>query len=217
MKTIDNPNQIRQFIKQYKIGELVGFDVFYLCHEVFYTKRELIIQENKASHQFVFLVSGSVRVYSYAQTGHTISKDQLKPLAILGEAGSLWGKMPSANVEAETDCICLTIDLLENKELLLNDVAFLRLVSKTLASRLNKGINPYVPFENRLSEFILQNSKQDYFTYNLTEMAALLNISYRHLLRTLKTFCAKGVLQKEKDQYKIKDRDYLTQLAEGSR
>ena len=63
--------------------------------------------------------------------------------------------------------------------------------------------------EQRLSTYILQGAYKNYFFDNLTDVAATIGISYRHLLRLLNKLCDDGILQREKRKFKIIDEDQL--------
>ena len=70
--------------------------------------------------------------------------------------------------------------------------------------------------ESRMARFILSNSPDNLFSFQLTNCADILNVSYRHLLRMLKTFCQMGVLEKVKNGYRVTSRDSLEKLADGT-
>jgi hypothetical protein len=53
-----------------------------------------------------------------------------------------------------------------------------------------------------------------YFEESKTVLSEILGTSYRHLLRTLDSLCAKGVLGKEGKGYSILDEDALTSIGE---
>ena len=70
--------------------------------------------------------------------------------------------------------------------------------------------------ESRLASFILKNSKDNIFHYNLTECAELLCTSYRHLLRVLNSFCTNNKLSKNGKYYEIIDRSYFEKISSNS-
>ena len=74
-------------------------------------------------------------------------------------------------------------------------------ICQLLSSRLNSGINLAnsltEPVETRLAKFILLHEK-GVFTHQLTTCAAVLNVSYRHLLRTITNFRENRILEKQK-------------------
>ena len=135
---------------------------------------------------------------------------------MLGEAASLWGKPPLANVKALCDCVCIAVSLRLYRQTLMNDLRFLQHVCYTLACRMNNEgqICALVePLEMRLAKFILQYSTDNIFTFQLNDCADILNTSYRHLLRVLKKFCSDQILSKTRNGYLITDRKLLLQSA----
>jgi hypothetical protein len=66
--------------------------------------------------------------------------------------------------------------------------------------------------EERLASYVMNISENNVFCENLTLLAELLGTSYRHLLRTLKSFCDKGYLKKENGVYKIIAPNQLSEL-----
>ncbi|WP_430839536.1 hypothetical protein [Clostridium nigeriense] len=105
--------------------------------------------------------------------------------------------------------------------MLFNDIKFLRYTCMNLGERLsymnsNTCITMFDSLESRLASFILNNSTDNIFHYNLTECAELLCTSYRHLLRVLNTFCNNNKLNKTGKYYKIIDKDYLIEIASSS-
>ena len=71
------------------------------------------------------------------------------------------------------------------------------------------------PVETRLARFILDNSINNRFSFQLTTCAAILNVSYRHLLRTINSFKKDGLLEKEKSYYIVQDKQQLEIIAEN--
>lgn len=127
--------------------------------------------------------------------------------------------MPQSNVKAETDCLCLGINLKKHRGLLQHDVRLLQNICQILSYRLNSGVNLAnsltEPVEIRLAKFILENSLNQKFSFQLTTCAAILNVSYRHLLRTITSFREGNILKKEKNYYLIEDTHKLEKIAEN--
>ena len=130
-------------------------------------------------------------VYSFSSDTQTICIDYAKPAAPLG-------KLPLVGTLAEKQCqsrFCLRLRLHPFESLrntLQQDVRFLQTICQLLSSRLNSGINLAnsltEPVETRLAKFILAHQENQHFSFQLTTCAAILNVSYRHLLRTFTSF-----------------------------
>ena len=139
---------------------------------------------------------------------------------IIGETCSLWNKPPTASVQATCKTYCIGISM-QYRDLLLNDIVFLRYICQNLGDKLsymnnNTCINLYESLESRLASFILKSENNGIFSYNLTECAELLCASYRHLLRVVNLFCNTNILSKDGKSYTILDRGYLESIASNS-
>lgn len=71
------------------------------------------------------------------------------------------------------------------------------------------------PVETRLAKFILENASNQVFSFKLTTCSVILNVSYRHLLRTINNFKEEGLLEKQKNHLLIKNEKRLREIAEN--
>ncbi len=76
----------------------------------------------------------------------------------------------------------------------------------------NTYVSRLEPLGMKLAKFILKYETMGIFTYNMTTVAHILNVSYRHLMRMLKRFCDTGILKKGSQSYVILDRRRLEQF-----
>lgn len=159
-------------------------------------------------------------VYSFASNAKNVCISYIQQSTLIGEAASLWEIVPNASVKAMTPCICISINLLKYRRTLQKDVHFLMNVCQTLSYRLNN--ETYLvsslseSIDMRLAEFILAHSRYDIFSFQLTTCAAILNVSYRHLLRTLSNLCDSSILKKSRKGYSILDKEALENLSYNS-
>ena len=91
---------------------------------------------------------------------------------------------------------------------LLSHLPFALRAAKGLAIKLHESVASTSeiilrPFEARLSGYLLQSAQGGVFSERLIDVAEQLWVSYRHLLRALKSLCEEGVLEKRKDGYHI--------------
>ncbi|MEG1094997.1 MAG: helix-turn-helix domain-containing protein, partial [Lactococcus sp.] len=101
---------------------------------------------------------------------------------------------------------------------LLSDTKFLRylclfLSQKALGNTYNYTKNQSYPLEVRLAKFILMTSQNNLYREKHTEVAEFLGVTYRHLLYVLADFVKRGLLQKTKQGYFIKDMNSLQELS----
>jgi len=124
---------------------------------------------------------------------------------------------------ADSYCVGLPLGKVRNQ--LFHDAKFLRCICGSLAHKLNRlsknsTINLLYPLENRLASYMLaageraaQHGNRIVFSGNLTETAELLGTSYRHLLRTLNTFCDKEIIKKNNGCFEVVNVKVLRELA----
>lgn len=221
MEKIESNSLFNKYVSETNILDIFSNDMIDKMDFFHFKKGDILINEGECSDYLFFLVSGKMKVFSHSSSGKVMFVSHFKSLQILGETCSLWQKTPTASVQATTNGYCIGISLIRYRELLLNDVKFLRYTCMNLGERLsymnsNTCITMFDSLENRLASFILKNSKDKIFHYNLTECSELLCTSYRHLLRVLNTLCNNGKLSKTGKYYKILDEDYFIAIASDS-
>lgn len=215
---IHNEKLLSKFIEKYKIhsrfsdNNSPNFELF------LFKKGELLLQAGGHSNFIYFLVEGKIKIYNYSLDGKIIFLSQLEPFQIIGEIGSLWDWEALANVEARSKVYCIGIQLDKYRELLLTDKIFLRflchkLALKIISTDMYHSTTIIDSLENRLASVILKNADENLIKPNLTEWSELLCTSYRHLLRNLKDFCNRGILEKQGKKYLILDLETLKKMA----
>ena len=219
MKKIQDAEQLSAYIELHHLQEYMDSDLLKMASLHYFEKEEHLIHAGTASDYLYFLVEGTVMVYSYSSDTQNICIDHAKPATPIGEASSLWGLLPKSSVKAVSNCICLSIPLNKYRTQLQQDVRFLQNICQLLSYRLNSGINLAnsltEPVETRLAKFILTNHEDDRFSFRLTTCASILNVSYRHLLRTITNFREANIIEKKKNYYLIHDFGALEDLAEN--
>lgn len=219
MKKIQDAEQLSAYVEMYHLQDYMDSDILAMASLQYFEKEEHLIRTGTTSDFLYFLVDGTVMVYSYSSDTQNICIDHAKPATPLGEASSLWGLLPKSSVKAVSNCMCVSIPLNQYREQLQQDVRFLQNICQLLSYRLNSGINLAnsltEPVETRLAKFILTNHENEKFSFRLTTCASILNVSYRHLLRTITNFRDANILEKKKNYYLIHDFDALNDLAEN--
>lgn len=219
MKKIDDTARLSNYIDTYNLQSYMDNDLLAMATLHSFEKEEHLIRTGTPSEYLYFLVEGTVMVYSFSSDTQTICIDYAKPAAPLGEASSLWELLPKSSVKAASACVCVCIPLNRYRSTLQQDVRFLQTICQLLSSRLNSGINLAnsltEPVETRLAKFILAHQENQHFSFQLTTCAAILNVSYRHLLRTFTSFREDKLIEKQKQGYAILDFPALESLAEN--
>ena len=220
MINVKNKSLLDKYVNNTGISKLFSQDITNLLELFSLNKGDFLISEGECSDYLYFLVSGKLKVFSHSTSGKIMSLTLFNSFEIIGETCSLWNKPPTASVQAASKAYCIGISM-KYRDILLNDVVFLRYICKNLGERLSymnntTCINLYESLESRLASFILKSEKNGVFSYNLTECAELLCASYRHLLRIINLFCSTNKLIKNGKSYRIIDRDYLEKISSNS-
>lgn len=217
MLKLNRDEQLLNYIKEHDLQSYMDTDLLSIAALYSFDKDEHLIQTDSRSDYLYFLVKGTVMIYSYSSDTQNICIDYSHPATLLGEASSLWEMTPQSNVKAMTSCVCLGISLKRYRQTLQNDVKFLQSICQILSYRLNSGVNLAnsltEPVETRLAKFILEHEKDSTFSYQLTTCAVILNVSYRHLLRTITSFREAQIIEKHKSHYTILDYKALEELS----
>lgn len=217
MKKISDPLKHRNYISDYKLQDYMDTDLFSISELCTFEKKEHLIHAGLVSDYLYFLVEGKLMVYSYTSDAKNICIDYFQESTLIGEAASLWEMVPNTSVKAMTSCVCVSVNLKKYRQTLQNDVSFLKNVCQILSYRLNSETHLAnsltEPINVRLARFILHQSRENIFTFQLTTCADILNVSYRHLLRTLMSLCESKILKKSRNCYYVVDNEALKNLA----
>lgn len=218
MKKISDPLIHRKYIVNHKLQDYMDKDLFSISELCTFEKGDHLIHAGVVSDYIYFLVEGKLMVYSYTSDSKNVCINYFQESTLIGEAASLWEMIPNTSVKAMTSCVCVSVNLVKHRQTLQNDICFLKNVCQIVSYRLNSETHLAnsltEPMDVRLAKFILFHSTENIFTFQLTTCAAILNVSYRHLLRTLMSFCELNILKKSKNCYFILKKDALEHIAD---
>lgn len=183
-----------------------------------FNKDEYIFTQFDKPNYVYFFVSGKAKVHQVNKNGSVtlikfyVARDLVGDLELLDIAAT------STSLQAMEEVHCIGINTGKYKDLLLNDVVFLKALATQLGRKLledtyNFSKNQTYTVENRLAAFILTSQVDGCFNETLTEVADYIGTSYRHLLRVLATLCSSGYLTKGSCGYQILDLKKLEELA----
>ena len=139
---------------------------------------------------------------------------------IIGEIELITGVVKTENnIIAVGEVECLIIDDRVIKEELKTNIKFLTSIGEEFSKKMLKVADNFVSSallggEQRLCSYILQNSTDNYFYDNLTDVSYSISMSYRHMFRLLKQLCKEKILKKEKRGYTILDKKQLKKYTE---
>lgn len=219
MKKINDDKLLETLVDMNHLQDITTVPFLPMAELFVFDKGEYLFSQNLFSDYVFFLVSGRVEVFAYIGENRIHCQQYFCSCEIIGETDILWGEPSISYVLALSSCKCIGIFLPRYREVLLNDVAFMRHVARTLSNRLKDkttGRNRLISLESRLAAYIYDYSSGGIFTANLKETAELLDSSYRHLLRSMSSLCEKGILKKlGRSCYHIEDMNSLIALKEN--
>lgn len=219
LRRIEDASALRESIERAGLRECFSGDIAAISCLMEFEPGDFLIREGEPSAYLYFLVEGKIKFHGTSVTGRRVTYGYSLSCGALGEVASLWGRKPRLSVQAVETSRCVAISLICHRETLFEDNRFLRYVCNLLSRRvahLDTNISNLInyPIEARLAAFILQNAEGDVFRVSLTECAELTSTSYRHLIRIINAFCARGVLRRGRQQFEILDREALSAMAE---
>lgn len=191
----------------------------YNCSIRTYYFSERVITEGIRCENLIIVTDGKAKVGTMTPNGKNlilcfyISSGILGDLELMIDSG-----LGSSTVTALNDLRCICIPVEENKQYLLNNLQFIRIVCKELAEKLQKDVDTTVIHtlysgQTRLCRYILEASHDRWFRDIMSDVAYSIGISYRHLYRMIGKLCDDGILEKTDKGYYIKDINELTYLS----
>ncbi|OCA92096.1 transcriptional regulator YeiL [Pseudobacillus wudalianchiensis] len=217
MKVYKNEKR-KDYLKEHSIAHLFSFPIeeFIEVHE--YQRDEWIIQEGTRPDFLFFVIEGKAKIYVTHHNGKVSLINFINANDYIGEMELLHEVYYTKGIQTSTKTICFAIPLHRCRTQLLEDVTFLRELTKFLSVKATQMAAKYsqslaFPLENRLADFILQTADEGFYKEKHVTVCDFLGVSYRHLLHVLAQFCDKGYLQKEGRHYRIQQYQPLYELA----
>jgi CRP-like cAMP-binding protein len=217
MEIVNDKALLNKLIKENPIEQILTNFKDYPLEIMLYKKGEHIYSYGDSLNYISFFISGRAKVYSLLSNGKHYLHTFYNHFEIIGDVEFVNNLPIKTNVQAITDVYCLVLPLSICHDRLYEDCKFLRAACSHLSNKLDvtgqfNSHNLLYPLEERLASYVMNISENNVFCENLTLLAELLGTSYRHLLRTLKSFCDKGYLKKENGVYKIIAPNQLSEL-----
>ncbi len=209
----------QRYLEEHPIEPLIASPIheFIEIHE--YNRDEWIIKENRRPEYLFYVIEGKAKIYVTHQNGKVSLINFINKNEYIGEMELLNEVYYTKGIQTSTQTICVAIPFHSCRKMLLNDVLFLRELTKFLSVKATNMAAKYsqslaFPLENRLADFILQTCDGEVYQEKHVTVCDFLGVSYRHLLHVLAQFCEKGYLQKAGRCYRINQRTSLVELAE---
>ena len=206
MKISNDRNRLNNYIERHGIAEhFSSFEPeFRLFH---YEPGELIISPFYPGQYIHFIVEGDIILYNMPDEESTVRiQNVFHTVSVLGEIELIDNKFCPFFVEAASNVYTVSVSVEENRERLLNDPAFLRMICRSLSEKLNAAVfdTSSVPLKKRLLDYLRVANKKEPII-NISDLAGTFHVSSRQMLRILKELCEDGVLEHpKKGQYVIR-------------
>lgn len=207
-------------------------DRFVAAHQIdrlkihYFEKGQNICELEQPIEYLYFFVEGRTRVFLPMENARQLLLCFYQPFQLFGDL-EIFEQNPIATttVQALTSCVCLVLEREFVTNHMATDPVFLKQLYLSLGRKLgrvirNSALNLLHPLENRVASYILATAAstpdhQLVFSGNLTQIADLLGTSFRHLHRTLQSFCEQGILVKMKTTYRVQQPGELERRAAG--
>lgn len=195
-----------------KYGLLDHQDV---CEIKSFKSGETIFSQGTEYKYIMIVVSGKAKVCTSAPSGKDLVLAYYLSSGLIGDVELMSNtSYATASVITLSPFECIVVPFINDHDSIFKNITFMTTLAKGLSENLinsshNYTSNALYSGEQRLCAYILQGSYKDYFFDNLTDVAATIGISYRHLLRLLNKLCEDNVLKREKRKFLILNKDQL--------
>ena len=186
-----------------------------------YDRCEWMLTAEQEIGYLYILLSGKAKVCMSDESGRNLLLCYYISEGIMGDIELMMDRREAiSSVQAVSPVVCIGLPLAVYARLLLSNLPFALRLAKGLAFKLHASVSSTTeiilrPFEARLCAYVLQSAQGGLFSERLIDVAEQLGVSYRHLLRALKSLCEEGLLQKRKDGYHILEEELLRKKTAG--
>lgn len=181
---------------------------------------EFLCRDRDPVERIFFLLEGRAKIFVTADSGENLILSLWDGYGVLCDMELFMGDGVyhiSCQAISPVRGVALPLDV--NREILLSSNEYLRHTCASFAWSMEKDRNVFnnilYPAEARLCSYIATTETAGVWNDNLSRVSELLGISYRHLLRTLRGLCEKGVLRKTGRGYMVADRGALQAYNKG--
>lgn len=211
-----DPALVRHYIAQHDLQKLFPFDLEKVSSLLFYDQDELITEAGERTNSITVQVEGTSIAYVLTSTNKFHYVRMIHSPFVMGMVCTIWDEPAIDDIRAITPCVFLSFSATPYLDQLQNYVPFLQYANRWMAAHIRQNADHFEPLPTRLADFILNAAQDGLFQTNLTLCADLLETSYRHLLRMLRTLCENGILEKtQKGCYRILDQERLISIQQG--
>ena len=178
----------------------------------------MLLAEQEIGYLYI-LLSGKAKVCMSDESGRNLLLCYYISEGIMGDVELMMGRREAiSSVQAVSPVVCIGLPLALYEHTILSHLPFVLRLASGLAKKLHASVASTTniilsPFESRLCAYVLQSTQGGCFSDRLTDVSEQLGVSYRHLLRSLKSLCEADILEKQPDGYWIKNESNLRKKA----
>ena len=186
-----------------------------VCRVQQFDSGETIFAQGVEYKYIMIVVSGKAKVCTSAPSGKDLVLAYYLSSGLIGDVELMSDTTyATASVITLSAFECIIVPFQDNQDSMFQNLTFMTTLAKGLSENLisssyNYTSNALYSGEQRLCTYILQGAYKNYFFDNLTDVAATIGISYRHLLRLLNKLCDDAILKREKRRFQILDKEQL--------
>lgn len=199
MKTITDKKQVAYWMKKARINDYLNTDQLHLSiHH--YDTGELLCSPNNGLKDILFIVQGTVKIYSIHEDGSLTSVSLESHPAILGDIEYVIKDFHTLFVEAHTDVVCLVLPASRYRDILDQNLEFLHLLLSSIAYKFSVFSTLHrknITVEDRLLMY-METFCEGGVLSGVEEVTMQLHCSRRQLQRTLKKLCDEKIIKKTK-------------------
>ncbi len=186
-----------------------------------FERGEWFLREDEPIEYLLILLSGKAKICTSEKGGRNLLLCYYVSEGIMGDVELLMGRHEAiSSVQAVTALSCIALPVSTYGSVLLSNLPFVLRLANGLSKKLHTSVADMTeiilrPFEARLCGYVLANAQNGLFSERLTDVSEQLGVSYRHLLRSLKSLCIEGILEKSDVGYRIQNESALREKAAG--
>lgn len=190
--------------------------------DVIYKKDSLIINEGDTLKDFIFVLSGKIKITQNYENGKTLLLQFMDGFTVLGDIEFFLQENAYSSVQAITEVKAIKVSNHHIDKYAIKDVNFLKNIltqmgRKILQTNNKASLNLIYPLETRLASYLLGLSINKKISLpKLSDVSDHLGTSYRHLHRVLKQFKEDGIILKSNHDIIILNKDKLNQIGRGN-
>ncbi|MEC9484876.1 MAG: Crp/Fnr family transcriptional regulator [Candidatus Izemoplasma sp.] len=184
---------------------------------------QVIIKEGEPMQNLYFTLEGKTKVFKEYENGKTFLLGFFDEINILGDIEYFHNIPASCTVKVVEPIKAIKISFSAINMFYKDDVSFvtnmlLQLSKKVLHNNLITANNMVYPLHVRLASYLLSicPDNSQYTLPNLEDLSNNLGSSYRHLFRKLREFENDNLIQRNRREVCILDRNKLTEIARGN-